>query len=130
VQLYTATACRNGCHVKKAINRTRATCVLLHVADFIKIQQSDKKKLVEVINTGYRKLYVCSLGRYNLLCLCLFFFHCCFIPLIRAITNKSASQLYGSRDWRLSAKLVPTFSDRGVSHSQRGRHPTAVTAVF
>jgi hypothetical protein len=30
----------------------------------------------------------------------------------------------------LSAKLVLTFADRGLSHSQRGRSPVAVISVF
>jgi hypothetical protein len=33
---------------------------------------------------------------------------------------ESASELYRPSDRRLSAKLVPTFADRGVSRSQRG----------
>jgi hypothetical protein len=31
---------------------------------------------------------------------------------------------------RLSAKLVPTFADRGVSRNQRGGSPTAVISVY
>jgi hypothetical protein len=34
------------------------------------------------------------------------------------------------RDRRLSAKLMPTFADRGVSHGQCGGSPTAVILVF
>jgi hypothetical protein len=30
----------------------------------------------------------------------------------------------------LSAKLVPTFADRGVSHGQCGGSPTAVFSIF
>jgi hypothetical protein len=41
-----------------------------------------------------------------------------------------ASELYRPRDCRLSAKLVPTLADRGVSRSQRGGSPTAVISVF
>jgi hypothetical protein len=37
---------------------------------------------------------------------------------------ESASELY--RPSRLSAKLMPTFADRGVSRSQRGGSPTVV----
>jgi hypothetical protein len=33
---------------------------------------------------------------------------------------ESASELYRPGDRRLSAKLVPTFADRGVSRGQRG----------
>jgi hypothetical protein len=33
-------------------------------------------------------------------------------------------------DRRLSAKLVPTFADLGVSHGQCGGSPTAVISVF
>jgi hypothetical protein len=33
-------------------------------------------------------------------------------------------------DRRLLAELVPTFSDRRVSCSQRGASPTAVISVF
>jgi hypothetical protein len=33
-------------------------------------------------------------------------------------------------DRRLSAKLVPTFADRGVSRSQRGGSRTVVISVF
>jgi hypothetical protein len=36
------------------------------------------------------------------------------------------SELYRSSDRRLSAKLVPNFADRGVSHGQCGGSPTAV----
>jgi hypothetical protein len=43
---------------------------------------------------------------------------------------ESASELYRPSDHRLSAKLVPTFADRGVSRSQRGGSLTAVISVF
>jgi hypothetical protein len=43
---------------------------------------------------------------------------------------ESASELYRPSDPRLSAKLVPTFADRGVSHGQCGGSPTAVISVF
>jgi hypothetical protein len=43
---------------------------------------------------------------------------------------ESASELYRVSDSRLSAKLVPTFADKGVSRSQRGGFPTAVISVF
>jgi hypothetical protein len=43
---------------------------------------------------------------------------------------ESASELYRPSDRRLSAKLVPTFADRRVLHSQRGGSPTAVISVF
>jgi hypothetical protein len=43
---------------------------------------------------------------------------------------ESASELYRLSDCRLSAKLVPTFVDRGVSRSQRGGTHTAVITVF
>jgi hypothetical protein len=43
---------------------------------------------------------------------------------------ESASELYPPSDRHLSAKLVPTFADRGVSRSQRGGSPTAVIPVF
>jgi hypothetical protein len=33
---------------------------------------------------------------------------------------ESASELYRQSERRLSAKLVPTFADRGLSRSQRG----------
>jgi hypothetical protein len=39
---------------------------------------------------------------------------------------ESASELYRPSDRCLSAKLVQTFADRGVSRSQRGISPTAV----
>jgi hypothetical protein len=42
----------------------------------------------------------------------------------------SSSELYRLSDHRLSAKLVPTFADRGVSRSQRGGSPTAIISVF
>jgi hypothetical protein len=49
-------------------------------------------------------------------------------------TNKppwpeSASELYRPSDRRLSVKLVPTFSDRGVLRTQRGGSPTAVISI-
>jgi hypothetical protein len=50
-------------------------------------------------------------------------------------TNKtplpeSASELYRPSDQRLSAKLEPTFVDRGVSRSQCVGSPTAVIMIF
>jgi hypothetical protein len=36
---------------------------------------------------------------------------------------ESASELYRPGDRHLSAKLVPTFADRGLSRSQRGGSP-------
>jgi hypothetical protein len=42
----------------------------------------------------------------------------------------SASKLYPPGDRRLSAKLVPTFADRRVSHGECGGSPTAVISVF
>jgi hypothetical protein len=41
----------------------------------------------------------------------------------------SASELYRPRHRRLSAKLVPTSVDRGVSRSQRGGYHKAVISV-
>jgi hypothetical protein len=38
---------------------------------------------------------------------------------------ESAKELYRLSNRRLSAKLVPTYADRGVSRSQRGRTPMA-----
>jgi hypothetical protein len=43
---------------------------------------------------------------------------------------ESASELYQPSDRRVSAKLVPTFADRGVSRSQSGGSLTAVISVF
>jgi hypothetical protein len=43
---------------------------------------------------------------------------------------ESASELYRPSDRRLSAKLIPTFADRGVQRSQRGGSPAAVISVF
>jgi hypothetical protein len=43
---------------------------------------------------------------------------------------ESGSELYRQSDRRLSAKLVPTFADRGVSHGQCGESPKAVISVF
>jgi hypothetical protein len=43
---------------------------------------------------------------------------------------ESASEPNRPSDHRLSAKLVPTFVDRGVSRSQRGGSNTAVISVF
>jgi hypothetical protein len=43
---------------------------------------------------------------------------------------ESASELYELSDSHLSAKLVQTFVDGGVSRSQRGGSPTAVISVF
>jgi hypothetical protein len=40
------------------------------------------------------------------------------------------SELYAPSDRCLSAKLVPTFADRGVLCSQRGGSPTAVATIF
>jgi hypothetical protein len=41
---------------------------------------------------------------------------------------ESVSELYRPSDRRLSAKLVPTFTDREMSRSQRGGFPTASLA--
>jgi hypothetical protein len=52
------------------------------------------------------------------------------------ITNKqtplpeSPGELYRLSDRLLSAKLVPTFADRGVSSSHRGGSPAAVISAF
>jgi hypothetical protein len=43
---------------------------------------------------------------------------------------ESASELYRPSDRRMSAKLVSTFTDRGVPRSQRGGSPAAVISVF
>jgi hypothetical protein len=43
---------------------------------------------------------------------------------------ESRSELYRPSYRRVSAKLVPTFADRGVSRSQRGGSPTDVFSVF
>jgi hypothetical protein len=42
---------------------------------------------------------------------------------------QSKNKLYRLSDRCLSAILVPTFADRGVSRSQRGRSPAAVILV-
>jgi hypothetical protein len=42
---------------------------------------------------------------------------------------ESTSDLYRPSDRRLSANLVPTFADRGVSRSQGSGSPTAVISV-
>jgi hypothetical protein len=42
---------------------------------------------------------------------------------------ESASELYWPSHRRLSAKLVPTFADRGVLRSQRGGSPMAVILI-
>jgi hypothetical protein len=42
----------------------------------------------------------------------------------------SANGLYQLSDSRLPAKLVPTFADRGVPHSQNGGSLMAVISVF
>jgi hypothetical protein len=41
-----------------------------------------------------------------------------------------ASEVCGPSDRSLSAKLVPTFANKGVSCSQRGGSPMAVFSVF
>jgi hypothetical protein len=43
---------------------------------------------------------------------------------------ESASELYRPSDRRLSATLLPTFADRGVSRDQRDGSPTAVISIF
>jgi hypothetical protein len=45
------------------------------------------------------------------------------VALVRERTNRPSFR-------RLSTKLVPTFAERGVSRSQRGGSPTAVTSIF
>ena len=42
----------------------------------------------------------------------------------------SASELYRESSRRRSAKLVPTFADRGVSRGRRNGSPTAVNLCF
>jgi hypothetical protein len=37
--------------------------------------------------------------------------------------SESDSEVYGPSDLRLSAKLVPTFADRGVSRGQPNGYP-------
>jgi hypothetical protein len=44
--------------------------------------------------------------------------------------NNGLSLRANYTDHRLSAKLVPTFEDRGVPRSQRVGSPTAVISVF
>jgi hypothetical protein len=43
---------------------------------------------------------------------------------------ESTSELYRPSDSRLSAKLVPTFADKGVSRGQHSVSPTAIFSVF
>jgi hypothetical protein len=43
---------------------------------------------------------------------------------------ESEGELYRPNNRRLSAKLVPTFADRGMSHGQCGGSPTAIISVF
>jgi hypothetical protein len=58
------------------------------------------------------------------------------IQTYKIITNEttpwlwSASELYRPSERRLSAKLVPTFADRGVSRNHLGGSPTAVISVY
>jgi hypothetical protein len=40
------------------------------------------------------------------------------------------SEIYLPSDRLLSAKLVPTFANRGISRSQRGGSATAVISIF
>jgi hypothetical protein len=55
---------------------------------------------------------------------------------ITVVNNKltpwleSGSELYRPSDRQLSAKLMQTFADRGVSHDQCGGSPTAVISVY
>jgi hypothetical protein len=42
---------------------------------------------------------------------------------------ESASELYRPSDRRLLAKLVPTFAERGMSRSQRGRSPLPLSRI-
>jgi hypothetical protein len=44
--------------------------------------------------------------------------------------SESASELYRPSDRRLSAKLVPTFANRGVSRGQSDGSLTAEISVF
>jgi len=43
---------------------------------------------------------------------------------------QSARELYRQSGCRRSAKLVPTFADRGVSHGQRKESPQPLISVF
>jgi hypothetical protein len=48
---------------------------------------------------------------------------------VLAILDTIAANLYRRSDRRLSAKLVPTFADRGVSGGKWG-NPTAIISVL
>jgi hypothetical protein len=48
---------------------------------------------------------------------------------IKKNTNSVASELYRPSDHHLSAKLVPTFADRGVSHGQCSGSPMVVILI-
>jgi hypothetical protein len=48
----------------------------------------------------------------------------------KTLWPESVSELYRLGDQNLLAKLVPTFTDSGVSYSQRGRSSRAVISVF
>jgi hypothetical protein len=52
------------------------------------------------------------------------------IIIIINLWPESSSELYLPSDRRFSAKLMPTFTDRAVSRSQRGGSLTAVISVF
>jgi hypothetical protein len=49
---------------------------------------------------------------------------------LKTVWPESASELYRPSDRRLSAKLVSTLADGGMSRSQRDGSRTAVFSVF
>jgi hypothetical protein len=55
---------------------------------------------------------------------------CSFQINFNAKTKQSANELYRPSDRHLSAKLVPTIADRGVSRSQRAWSLTAVSGLL
>jgi hypothetical protein len=92
--------------------------------------------LVLSVFVSYLSAYI-DLCWWKISCLHFSPFHLTFLqPHCHQTKNKqtpwpeSGSELYRPSHRRLSAKLVPTFADRGVSRSQRGGSPTAVISIL
>jgi hypothetical protein len=49
---------------------------------------------------------------------------------LNSVACSPQAELYRPSDRRLSAKLVPTFADRGVSRGQRNGFPRPLISVF
>jgi hypothetical protein len=99
--------------------------VLYTINFYVSIQQTRRQKVLDGI-TEFNLLLIYSRNKFWLVSVvpfgqCHIFKQCINLTLCLQFM----SELYRPGD-RFSAKLVPTFVDRGVLHSSCGRSPTAV----